>query len=217
MEYHLAEYEIALDPSRPEHLMPPFGPHHRRVLDVGCGAGQTLAAAEVLHPLEGRVSCGVDIDADALAAGRARWPGLGLAVARGEELPFADGAFDLVCLRVSLPYMRVQDAMRECGRVLTPGGEVWLALHGWRGAVRDLAAAVRRRSVRATAFRAYVLANGLVLQATGSTVAFPVGRRPTESWQGARGIQLALRRAGFADVRVHATPRGGQVAVARRA
>jgi SAM-dependent methyltransferase len=162
----------------------------------------------VLHPLEGRVSCGVDIDADALAAGRARWPGLGLAVARGEELPFADGAFDLVCLRVSLPYMRVQDAMRECGRVLTPGGEVWLALHGWRGAVRDLAAAVRRRSVRATAFRAYVLANGLVLQATGSTVAFPVGRRPTESWQGARG-SVALTRAGFADVEVARRPEAG--------
>ncbi|MGZ8377430.1 MAG: hypothetical protein ACXW0Z_09320, partial [Gemmatirosa sp.] len=49
-------------------------------------------------------------------------------------------------------------------------------------------------------FRSYVLANGAVFQATGRTLAFPIGARPTESWQGAAGMRRALRQAGFADV-----------------
>ncbi|MDF1504733.1 methyltransferase domain-containing protein, partial [Roseisolibacter sp. H3M3-2] len=107
MDYHLAEFEIALDPRRPEHLMPPLGARHRRVLDVGCGAGQTLAAAAVLHPAAGRLACGVDVVVASVAAGRARWPALALAAARDEALPYGDASFDLVFSRVALPYMHV--------------------------------------------------------------------------------------------------------------
>ncbi|MDF1504746.1 hypothetical protein PYV61_17440, partial [Roseisolibacter sp. H3M3-2] len=52
---------------------------------------------------------------------------------------------------------------------------------------------------RAAAFRAYVVANGLALHAVGATL--PLRRGPlTESWQGTRGMRLALARAGFRDV-----------------
>jgi SAM-dependent methyltransferase len=198
LAYHLAELAVALDPSRPEHLMPRFAPHHRRVLDVGCGAGQTLVAAGYADATDDRLACGVDVDAPVLAAGQARWPRLALAAARGEALPWADATFDLVVSRVAVPYMDVPAALAEAFRVLRPGGELWLALHGLPMALGDLRAAVARRAWRAAAFRAYVLVNGAALQVLGRTFPFALlPQRPVESWQGERGMRLALRRAGF--------------------
>ncbi|MGZ8413976.1 MAG: class I SAM-dependent methyltransferase [Gemmatirosa sp.] len=202
IDYHLGELAIALDPTRPEHLMPMLGPQHRRVLDVGCGAGQSLVASGFAEPRDGYGGWGVDVDVGALVAGRERWPLLPLAAARGEVLPFADRSFDLVLSRVALPYMDIPRALREFHRVLRPGGEVWLALHPWRMALGDLRGALRRRALKAAIFRSYVLANGAVFQATGRTLAFPIGARPTESWQGAAGMRRALRQAGFSSVAV---------------
>jgi hypothetical protein len=47
-----------------------------------------------------------------------------------------------------------------------------------------------------------VAANGLLFQALGRTVRFPGRRGRTESWQGVRGVKLALGRAGFTGVRI---------------
>jgi SAM-dependent methyltransferase len=215
LDYHFRELEIALDPSRPEHLMPVFGPQHRQVLDVGCGVGQTLVAGGFAEARDGFGGWGVDVDVAALTAGRARWPQLRLAAAGGEALPFADAAFDLVMSRVALPYMSIPTALREFHRVLRPGGELWLALHPWRMALGDLRGALRQGAVKAALFRGYVLANGLAFQATGRTLAFPVGARRTESWQGARGMRLALHEAGLTDVAVD-TRRGALVMTASR-
>ncbi|MCB0205774.1 MAG: hypothetical protein KDH89_13210 [Anaerolineae bacterium] len=68
--YHLHELEIArsLDDSR--RVMPEIRPQHRRVLDLGCGAGQTLIASDL--PRE-TWAAGVDVDFDALLTG----PGAG--------------------------------------------------------------------------------------------------------------------------------------------
>jgi SAM-dependent methyltransferase len=215
IDYHLGELAIALDPTRPEHLMPALGPRHRHVLDVGCGAGQSLVASGFAEPREGFGGWGVDVDVAALAAGRARWPQLPLAAALGEALPFAAGSFDLVLSRVALPYMDIPRAVREFHRVLRPGGELWLALHPWRTALGDLRGALRRGALKALVFRSYVLANGAAFQATGRTFAFPLGARATESWQGARGMRMALRRAGFGAVTVDETPRAFVVRAAR--
>ncbi|MFA6149039.1 MAG: class I SAM-dependent methyltransferase [bacterium] len=90
----------------------------KRVLDVGCGTGGLLAK------MEDRDAFGVDVSPEALAHVRDR----GLRrVMRGDAcaLPFASGRFDAV-LALDLVYHRaVADdfaAVRECARVLRPGG-----------------------------------------------------------------------------------------------
>ena len=215
LPYHLSELAIALDPTRPEHLMPSLGPRHRRVLDVGCGAGQTLVGSGMAEPDGVRQGWGVDVDVEALAAGRARWPRLPLAAARGEALPFADATFDLVVSRVALPYMRIPAALAEFARVLRPGGDLWLTLHDWRMTRGELRDALRRRAWKALAYRGYVAANGLAFQLAGRVFAFPDGRGRVESWQGARGMRRALARAGFVDVALDGGHRA-MVATARR-
>ncbi|MDQ1712896.1 MAG: hypothetical protein QOE45_2346 [Frankiaceae bacterium] len=88
----------------------------RRVLDVGCGAGQTtrwLAAR------------GARVAAFDLSMAQLRLAGAGPYVrADAESLPFADAAFDLACSAYgALPF--VADSarvMREVARVLRPGG-----------------------------------------------------------------------------------------------
>jgi hypothetical protein len=46
-DYHLRELEIARSPSDSRRVMPPVLPGIRRVLDIGCDAGQTLIAADM--------------------------------------------------------------------------------------------------------------------------------------------------------------------------
>jgi len=64
-----------------------------RVLDVGCGSGYFL------HRLQeyGAGSChGVDLMENRIQEGRERYPTLQFQVATATQLPFEDGAFDLV-------------------------------------------------------------------------------------------------------------------------
>jgi SAM-dependent methyltransferase len=102
---------------------------HGRVLDAGCGGGgMPLSFAE-----EARQVIGIDpINRFGDAGVRlARERGLGnlqFALADGMQLPFADGAFDLVLSHAVIEH--VPDAplyLRECARVLAPGGRVYLS------------------------------------------------------------------------------------------
>lgn len=91
------------------------------LLDVGCGSGRLLrdAADMGLH-----VS-GVDISEVGLAQARSRVPDADLRVARAEELPFADGSYDLVSCTGSLEHVSdIARAVREMSRVTKPSGRV---------------------------------------------------------------------------------------------
>ena len=55
--YHLRELAIANDPSDPRRNMPHLEETDRRILDVGCGAGQTLIASA---PVAEVLAVGVD-------------------------------------------------------------------------------------------------------------------------------------------------------------
>ncbi|HZK67140.1 MAG TPA: methyltransferase domain-containing protein [Chloroflexota bacterium] len=94
-----------------------------RVLDLGCGGGML---AEPLARAGARLT-GIDVSFNALAAARdhARQSALGIGYLRslGEELPFRDGAFDLVVAFDVLEHLEdLPMAMEEIGRVLRPGG-----------------------------------------------------------------------------------------------
>jgi ubiquinone/menaquinone biosynthesis C-methylase UbiE len=188
-QYHLGELQIALDPTNPRRLVPDSS-GCSRILDIGCGAGQTLIA------LKTPAFCvGVDIDRDALQIGREIGGNIRFAAARGELLPFRDGSFDMVFSRVALPYMNIPRALREMRRVTVRGGKLWLSLHGIDMPLERF----RTSGLKGKIFAAYVMANGLSFQLFGRNFPFLTGA--CESFQTERAMRSALSRAGFDDVR----------------
>jgi SAM-dependent methyltransferase len=88
-----------------------------RLLDAGCGSGRTLDELARY----GRVS-GVDLSPDAVETARKRGHD-DVQVARVEELPFADGTFDVVtCLDVVEHTPDDRATLAELRRVTRPGG-----------------------------------------------------------------------------------------------
>lgn len=194
--YHLHELEIArsLDDSR--RVMPRIGPQHRRVLDLGCGAGQTLLASNLPPDVW---AAGVDVDFDALLLGQELAAPLSLVNGLAEGLPFADGAFDLVIARVVLPFVHIRPVLAEIGRVLQPGGELWALVHPPRRTWRSLRAATRARDTRQLLHQSYVLANGTLFHLSGAVVPSPASGR-YESFQTAHAMIRELRQVGLANV-----------------
>jgi len=91
IEYHHRELAIALDSSDPARAMPPILPKYKRILDVGCGMGQSLLAAHLPSDVE---AYGVDCDMEAIEAGRRiAPPNIKLTCARGEELSLRGWVF----------------------------------------------------------------------------------------------------------------------------
>jgi SAM-dependent methyltransferase len=95
----------------------------QRALDVGCGPGVlTERLAELLGA--GAVSA-VDPSASFVAAARRRLPGVEVASATAEELPFPDDTFDAVLAQLVVHFMTEPvTGLREMARVASPGGVV---------------------------------------------------------------------------------------------
>lgn len=108
----------------------------QRVLDLGTGTGSVALRAAALVTPGGQVS-GVDISSEMLALAQQRAVALGLTncsfhEGRGEALPAADGAFDVLLASLSLMYVIDRAAAaREIARVLRPGGRFVAAV--WAG------------------------------------------------------------------------------------
>jgi SAM-dependent methyltransferase len=91
----------------------------RRMLDIGCGVGTFVRRLGEFSPHV----YGVDIDGERVRRGAQSVPGLAVAVS--ENLPFRDGAFDLVLLHEVLEHVH-DDALtlQEACRVTRPGGNI---------------------------------------------------------------------------------------------
>jgi len=201
VEYHLTELSIARDRSHGSHVMPPIGSRYRRILDIGCGMGQTLIGLDLPADVE---AYGVDPDAEAIEAGQGLVaPNIHLSTGSGESLPFADDFFDLAICRVALPYMRVGAALSEMHRVLGPGGDVWLMLHPVEMYTRRAWRSLSKGRVKDAIYCGYILFNGLLFSCVGKQVKF--GRR-MESCQTEFGMRRALGRLGFEGVRLQRDP-----------
>jgi len=158
----------------------------RSVLDLGCGTGfPLLELAERLG--RGAHVVGLDPWAGALARARSkidRWcvPNASIARGNGAAMPFEDGAFDLVVSNLGLNnFEDAEGALRECRRVLQPGGilglssnlvghmrELYVAFARVLEAAGDRAGLERLRSHEA--HRATVPSLGARLEAAGFRV-----------------------------------------------
>jgi SAM-dependent methyltransferase len=136
-----------------------------RVLDVGCGAGQTLRLIKSFGPAE---RIGLDLDLESLAFGvrvaEVKHDAIGFVRATAHAVPFADGRFTHVLCRVGLNYMHQERALREMVRVLEPGGYLYCVVEGLGF---DLKLLGRMRNPRQLASRLYDLGAGLILALTG--------------------------------------------------
>jgi SAM-dependent methyltransferase len=110
-----------------------------RVLDVGCGSGYFLHR---LHEYGAGECHGLDLMENRIADGKQRYPTLNLRVGSATELPYADGAFDLVtqftCLSSILDDEVRLAVAREMQRVATGGWVLSFDMRGLRLSRRTL-------------------------------------------------------------------------------
>jgi SAM-dependent methyltransferase len=91
----------------------------RDVLELGCGAAQWSIALGGL----GARAVGLDLSAQQLRHARAGDASLPLVQGSGEQVPFADRAFDVVfCDHGAMSFCEPDVTVPECARVLRPGG-----------------------------------------------------------------------------------------------
>jgi ubiquinone/menaquinone biosynthesis C-methylase UbiE len=104
-------------------------------LDLATGPGEHAARIAALGPERSVV--GVDIDPWMVNQARRRAPELRFEVADAAALPYPDGHFAWIWLAEAYHHFaRPKTALRECHRVLRPGGELFL-LEGRIDATRD--------------------------------------------------------------------------------
>ena len=104
-----------------------------RVLEVGCGFGDLLAA------LPGDVMVGIDISPVAIEIGRGRHPGLDLRVADVEHDPLPQGPFDVVILSDVIGHLDdVQVTLERVKQVLAAAARVIVTYYNflWEPALR---------------------------------------------------------------------------------
>jgi ubiquinone/menaquinone biosynthesis C-methylase UbiE len=117
--------ELASDAAMLERLVAPAG---QDVLDIGCGAG---ALVRELTARGARVT-GIEISAGQLERALSH-PEVGRAqylIGRAEQLPLAAATVDLAIFMRALHHVPVEchpAALRECHRVLRPGGLLYVA------------------------------------------------------------------------------------------
>ncbi|HEY5546116.1 MAG TPA: class I SAM-dependent methyltransferase [Gemmatimonadaceae bacterium] len=211
-QYHLAELEIALDPTRPEHILPVLSSSRVGVVDVGCGIGQLFVAKGDEVP-PGVPRYGFDVDPTVIAYAKGRWPERAeFGVAPAEQLPLPGGSVDFYVSRVTIPLTNIPEALQEAARVLVPGGRLWITLHPISMIFGQIGRAVRRGRVKELIMRSIVLMNGLAFHIFGT------GRRILgirDSWQSRTRMRRELDK-GFKDVRVTTNGRHFLIEATRR-
>jgi ubiquinone/menaquinone biosynthesis C-methylase UbiE len=201
--YYLRELAQARDTSDHRHYLPPIKAGHF-VLDVGCGIGLAVPGSTIV---------GIDLDTIGMIVGRRNGMKTEFVQASGESLPFRSESFDMITARVSLPYMRIQVALKEMYRVLKPEETIWLALHGIDKTVETAVRSIRRGNPKGTLRQAYVLLNGTLFHFTGKQFCMPFTDK-METFQTGAAMRRELEAAGFVDVKIEHKPR--YIATARK-
>lgn len=97
-----------------------LGPQDR-LLDVGCGGGLLLRDALA----SGAAATGLDHSEEMVRLAGARAPGAEVVLGSAERLPFGDASFTAVAMSIVFFFLPDPVAvLRECRRVLAPGGRI---------------------------------------------------------------------------------------------
>jgi ubiquinone/menaquinone biosynthesis C-methylase UbiE len=188
------------DPARSRALLDAVaGMDVRRVLDVGCGAGQQLLP---FVTAKGAVGFGLDPARDVGLAGRELFAAQARAArvcfVRGsaEQLPFSSASFDLVICRLVLPYTDNVQTLSEIARVLRGGGALLLKIHHPRFYLRKMGEGLRDGNVGSMIHAARVLYAGTLYRVTGRQ---PTGRitAAREVFQTESLVRRELERQGL--------------------
>lgn len=170
----------------------------KRLLDVGCGAGQQLIPFAVDRKAFG---VGVDISDECGKAGRELnskfFPAARLAFVRTDAayLPFESESFDLVICRIALPYMNNDKALTEMARVLKPDGMMILKIHHWRFYLDDIRQSVQRLNPLQGIHALRVFVVGIVYHLTGHQMNNRI--TGTETFQSRWLLLKKLKRLGL--------------------
>jgi SAM-dependent methyltransferase len=170
----------------------------RRILDVGCGAGQEM----IPFAAAGVCCIGIDIARASSQVGSRLFAELcpaqsvWFATAAAEHLPFADGTFDVVICRVVIPYTDNATALREMSRVLRSGGVLLLKVHHAKYYVHKLVSGIGRKAPLFALHALRVLVSGALYHATGRQPSGGLLLR--ESFQTAWLLARELGRVGLA-------------------
>jgi ubiquinone/menaquinone biosynthesis C-methylase UbiE len=167
------------------HPQIPALPSVNRALDLGCGNRPIFLDTEIAKE---RFAADPYPCSDSFP----------VTMCKGENLPFENGAFDLVTARVAIPYMNIPVALREVRRVLSPDGRFWATLHLPRMARKRIVSGIRRLDFVDVLFQFYALTNCALLYFSDLQLSW---RGRYESVQTPRSIRNALRRSGFMDIR----------------
>lgn len=200
--YHLEELAIARARDDPRRVMPAIPAACRRVIDIGCGMGQTLIAGE----LRGALACGVEPDIEALRLGRKISREIQLVCGAAEKLPVRTGWAEFAIARLSLPYTHIPETVREVYRVLEAGGHFWTVLHPLAMTLQAVQSSIVHLRWRALVFEMYTLLNGLALHVAGRQFRYPLNRTRCESFQTVFGMKRILHDAGFQTISVTRKP-----------
>ncbi len=198
INYHLDELAVARNSSDPRHNMPVIPDECRSLLDVGCGAGQTLMD---LDPK--RISLfGLDIDLEALELGRQLTSAINYVNGSVDHIPFKDNSFDMVISRVTLPLTDIPHSLESIHKVLRPAGLVWMSLHSLSMQKKLLLDSLASRKIKASILHIYALLNGFFLHFLGKTYHFPLRPKRFQSFQSPKGMTKILSKIGFENILV---------------
>ncbi len=183
----------------PHSALPLIPSGARLILDIGCGSAEMFVG---LQPPDQCLMFGVDLKVQYLIAAKASVPRANFARASSDRLPFPSQCFDFVAARVALPYMHIPTALAEMGRVLKPGGSVWLTLHPFSLVTSWLLQDLLAWRPKKVLFWLWVMVNGAFFHVTGRQLRYRSGRVLQETFQTEQSARRGLLAAGFQQVRI---------------